>query len=77
VRKYLAQGLEAPCYGPRPLRPELLDPFKDYLRERVRAYPKLSAARLLRELRDLGYEGGYRPPVAIRQEQTMNTQRAA
>ena len=59
VRKYLAQGLAAPRYGPRAPQPERLDPFKDYLRERVRAYPELSGARLLRELRGLGYEGGY------------------
>jgi transposase len=29
------------------------------LRERIAAYPDLSGKRLLRELRDLGYDGGY------------------
>ena len=59
VRKYLERGLEAPVYGPRRPRDRLLDPFEDYLRERVLAFPDLSGARLLREVRDLGYAGGY------------------
>ena len=59
VRKYLERGLEAPGYGPRSPRPQLVDPFKDYLRGRVIAYPDLSGARLLREVRDLGYAGCY------------------
>jgi len=73
VRRYIERGLEPPCYGPRLPRPTLLDPFTAYLRERVTAYPGLSGARLLRELRDRGYAGGYtmvtdylrdiRPPV--------------
>jgi len=36
-----------------------LDPFAGYLRERVKAYPGLTGARLLRELRERGYRGGY------------------
>lgn len=73
VRKYLEQGLKAPCYGPRPPRPQLLDPYREYLRARIEAYPRLRGSRLLRELRALGYSGGYtqltaylreiRPPV--------------
>jgi len=59
IRKYLKVGLEAPLYGPRSARPRLIDPFCAYLRERVVQYPGLSGARLLREIRDLGYEGGY------------------
>ena len=39
VRKYLKQGLQAPRYGPRAPRPQLLDPYRGYLRERVEAYP--------------------------------------
>jgi len=58
IRKYLTSGLEAPVYGPRTARPRLIDPFCAYLRERVVQYPGLSGARLLREIRDLGYEGG-------------------
>jgi transposase len=59
VRRYIERGLEPPTYGPRKPRPALLDPFTSYLRERVKAYPGLTGARLLRELRDRGYKGGY------------------
>ncbi len=59
IRKYLNAGLEGPVYGPRTARSRLIDPFCDYLRERVVQYPGLSGTRLLREIRDLGYEGGY------------------
>jgi transposase len=59
VRKYIARGLEPPGYGPRPPRPRRLDAFTPYLRERVTAYPGLTAARLWRELKALGYSGGY------------------
>jgi transposase len=59
VRRYIDRGLEPPAYGPRKPRTTLLDPFTGYLRERVSAYPGLSGARLLRELRERGYPGGY------------------
>jgi transposase len=59
VRRYVERGLEPPAYAPRKPRPRLLDPFAGYLRERVKAYPGLTGARLLRELRDRGYRGGY------------------
>ena len=59
VRKYLKQGLQTPRYGPRQPRPRLLDPYEGYLRERVTAYPGLSARRLWREIAELGYSGGY------------------
>jgi transposase len=59
IRKYLAQGLSAPAYGPRAPRPRRLDPYRDYLRQRLEAVPEIRAARLLRELRALGYSGGY------------------
>ena len=36
-----------------------LDPFEAYLRERIAAYPQLTGRRLLREIRELGYDGGY------------------
>ena len=46
-----------------------------YLQERITAYPQLSGRRLLREVRDLGYDGGYttitdflrtvRPPATL------------
>ncbi len=59
VRKCIARGLEAPAYGPRRDRPRLLTPYEAYLRERVKAYPGLTGRRLLREIRALGYGGGY------------------
>jgi len=58
VRKYLERGVEKPVYGPRAPRPRRIDPYRDYLRARLATCPKLSAARLLRELRERGYTGG-------------------
>jgi transposase len=59
VRRYLqSEGL--PCYE-REARPSKLDPYKQYIEERVKAaVPDLiPATLLLRELRGLGYIGGY------------------
>lgn len=57
VRKYIKAGVQVPKYKPRPRRARLLDPYVDYVTERVRAYPELSERRLLREIRELGYTG--------------------
>jgi transposase len=60
VRKYIARGLEPPAYGPRrPGRPRKLAPFESYLRERIAAFPELTAVRLEREIRERGYNGAY------------------
>ena len=60
VRKYIERGVEAPAYGPRATgRPNKLAPFMDFLRERVTAFPDLSAVRLTREIREVGYTGAY------------------
>lgn len=59
IRKYLAQGLEPPAYKPRARRPTVITPYETFLRERLQAFPDLSGRRLLREIRDLGYRGGY------------------
>ena len=59
IRQHLKRGLENPVYGPRHPRPRLLDPYEGYLRERVESCPGLSGKRLFREIRELGYEGGY------------------
>jgi transposase len=59
ARKYIERGLEPPAYGPRKPRPRRLEPFEAYLRERVVAYPGLTGTRLLREIRERGYRGGY------------------
>ena len=58
VRKAIARGLVVPKYPPRERRPTLLGPYEHYLRERVAAWPELSGARLLREVRECGYGGG-------------------
>src|SRR5579872_5066977 len=60
IRKYIERGIEAPAYGPRSAgRPSKLAAYLDFLRERVTAFPELSAARLTREIRELGYVGAY------------------
>ncbi len=59
VRRYLARGLEPPVYGLRQPRTTQLQRFERYLRERVTAFPQLTGRRLHRELRELGYTGGY------------------
>ena len=59
VRKYISRGLEPPAYGPRPRRQKSTDLFLPYLRERLAAFPGLTAMRLWRELRERGYAGGY------------------
>src|SRR5579863_6648186 len=60
VRKYIERGIEAPAYGPRSVgRPGKIAPYLDFLRERLTAFPDLTAARLTREIRALGYCGAY------------------
>src|SRR5271156_6840086 len=59
VRRYL-RGEGLPRYE-RESRPSKLDPYKRYLDERVKAAAPdwIPATVLLRELRALGYQGGY------------------
>jgi transposase len=60
IRKYIARGLEPPTYGPRQVgRPNKIASYVDYLRERIAAFPSLTATRLTRELRERGYRGAY------------------
>ena len=72
TRKTRAQvsraGVAAPRYGPRAPRPQRLDPYRAYLRERVETYPRMRATRLLREIRELGYPGGYSQLTAYLRE---------
>jgi transposase len=68
VRKCIARGLEPAVYGPRKPRKRLIDPFVAYLRERASTYPGLTGRRLLRELRERGYEGGYTAVTDILRE---------
>jgi transposase len=60
VRRYLRDEAAA-RYKPRLPRLTKLDPFKDYITERVRsAAPEwIPGSVLLSELRERGYEGGY------------------
>ena len=67
----------------RQARPRIVEPFEVYLRERVLAFPDLSGARLLREIRQMGYDGGYtavtdflrdvRPPKQTQFERRFET----
>jgi transposase len=59
VRRAIAEGLEPPNYKTRASRPRITDPFEPYLKERLAAYPGLTAARLCREVKERGYAGGY------------------
>ena len=59
IRKYIERGMEAPAYTPRAPRATVIDPYAEFLRQRVTAYPGLTGQRLFRELKALGYEGGY------------------
>jgi len=59
VRRVIASGLEPPAYGPRQPRVTHLQPFERYLRERLGAVPELTGRRLHREVREIGYAGGY------------------
>lgn len=59
VRKYVAKDVGLPTYGPRQPRKRLIDGHVDYLKQRLEAYPGLTAQRLMREITDRGYKGGY------------------
>ena len=59
VRKYIKQGLTAPTYSARPPRPTVIDPFAHYLSERVATFPEMTGRRLLREIQEMGFTGGY------------------
>ena len=59
VRRHLAEGIQAPVYGPRAPQGSLLGRFTAYLQARLDQYPGLSGARLLREIQAQGYTGGY------------------
>jgi len=59
VKRYM-HDVQALRYGPREARPTKLDAFKAYVCERIEAAKPhwIPAVVLLREIRELGYEGG-------------------
>jgi len=59
VRRAIAKGLEPPKYKTRQPRARITDPFEPYLKERLAAYPGLTAVRLWREVKERGYADGY------------------
>ena len=68
VRVHIANGVAQPVYKARPPRPRVVEPYVPYLRERIGAFPTLTGSRLLRELRERGYEGGYSAVTDILRE---------
>jgi len=57
VRKYLS-ARTPPSAAPRVSKPSKLDDYKEYIQNRITAYP-LSAARIHREIQELGFTGKY------------------
>ena len=62
VRKYLRQDPQQ--WSPDKLKRKpkaqcLITPYESYLKDRVSCHPGLSAQRLLREIKERGYPGGY------------------
>ena len=58
VKKYLEPD-STPKSIQRKKRESKLDLYKDHIHKRLDEYPKISAKRLLREIRAEGYGGGY------------------
>lgn len=56
VRRAVRRG--GPPVYERPSKPSKLDPFKDYLLQRLSDFPELSCEKLLAEIRNQGYTGG-------------------
>ena len=61
VRRYLRGGEAAATRKPGPKRPEKLDPYKQYIIERMAAAAPdaIPATVLFREILGRGYDGGY------------------
>jgi transposase len=60
IRRYLREATIPGRYGPRLARPTKLDPYKDYVLERIGAARPhwIPAVVLLREIKERGYPGG-------------------
>ncbi len=50
---------EVVLYGPRAVKSTKLDPYTGIIEVRLESYPRLTAVRLLEEIRAAGYRGGY------------------
>jgi len=61
VAKYLTQDVDQSQRD----RPSILDPYKDYIQQRLVKYPELSASRLCREIQGLDVEGISESPPEI------------
>ena len=59
VRAYITKGLEPPAYKKRLSKEGMVAPFEPYLRDRLTAFPGLTARRLFREIKERGFAGGY------------------
>jgi transposase len=59
VRAHIAKGLEPLAYKKRPPKEGMVAPFVPYLRDRLTAFPGLTARRLFREINERGFAGGY------------------
>ena len=57
VRRHLAADVP-PMPQKRARRPSKLDDYREYIRDRIADHP-LSAARIHREIRDMGFDGKY------------------
>lgn len=53
-----ARSEHAPPARPSAPKPSKLDPFRDYVRGRLREFPRIMASRLYTELAKMGYAGG-------------------
>ena len=75
VRRYLREETPS-AYRPRPKRPSILDPYKDYLRARLEDKPEICAKVLPSEPPARGYPGagyahqGFHPAASCRAEAT-------
>ncbi len=65
ISRYLLAPTSRPVYGPRPASVSNLEPFKPYLKERLKA-GVWNAQVLMRELRERNYSGGYATQVSSR-----------
>jgi len=59
IRRWIGRGMDPPAPAPHKDRGVQLDPYKAWLTARTAQFPELNGTRLLREIREMGYAGGY------------------